>query len=1319
MKKAEAGILIPERQRGQRWRRRRVLDLAALAIVGCFAVHIGHDYLFPEGGDWLRGSLNFTLEKFYAPSLTTAMGGGFADVDLDKSPEAFRFFRLDMDAFPAEDGAARLEPLPATGWQRQHCYLAWLVGWTWRVFGTSWTTFRELTVGAFVVTALLLYVLLRMGAGPVLGIGGTLLFLYSPGTLEVLPNLRDFLKAPVFFAFFIPGLWLLRGRESWAGYKRAAVALGATMGLGLGFRPDILMALPPALALLALVPMPPRPRAVGIRLAGIALCLGALVVTAVPVLVSYLDTGYPSHELVVGLGTVHNEILGIKPGSYEWVYDYSDWFADATIASYGDRVLGSGVGLEPAGQAFFREIVLRFPADMATRAFASVRLILSGQTLGYRLIGGPASWVLLGPACCALALLLVSRRSMLRAGLLFIMLLYFCGYVSVQFHYRHAFHLSTMLLLAGAFLCQQAGLACLGVVLGRIPFPGAAVLRSWLGSCEARRVAGFALAGVLALTAPLWIMRGYQAHLMGRCTGLLREAEATPMTTVPYELAGWTIHRRTSWPAMGLWQSSERRFFDEEYLRADLKASPEHRQVWLRYEAEAVRGVSFSTVITLPPTGNEGETVSLYFPAYQNANAARAMWTRFSGVGLPAHDAGDFVGLHRIVDIEPFVLLPTVVLPENRGFFQPYHTMKWTGADLFPQYIGAIPARPCPFVVSLDSDGRDPATAAALVAECAAAFEEDPKNLTALQAVARAHETLGDLSRAERFYRRAVAADPGCPLGYVFLEGFMERRHDPFEPLGLWRALGETYPSAWPPVMFLAEACLAAGDKDGALDAYREALRRAPRNAAVQERLIALLETIGEAEKLVPFAKLIAEKRPKLADKGAERALKDIESHAAGGDLAATRDAAAALIAFADHRESPWKPLLPLAALLTNPGGAVDFADLKAAVEAEPDMTRRMVGLLRACVRVLFEVEEWGKGVECAWLAEDLGAGSIDYFAETARETAEAFSRSGDSQAAAAGYRAMAELAPPGSPVPRELAQRLAEEGKVVEAQAAYAAIVRKDPDAAPGVAERLSGYGRAALDTGDFEEAFGWYEAAFDIAPATGRAMAVSLGAFAAAAERKQDASTALAAYRLAGEYDKKTPEFHCGAARILMSQGKTDEAAAAYRQALEADPAVAATYGRLAEFLRGHLGADARIAEWRRLVAAYPESPHARGQLAASLLEAGKRQEALDTYRVVLEMAAGDPDLLTRAGQKLVQLGAAEEALAPLEEVFAQFPARRNAVAGVVLSAYLSLERYEDGRDFLDRCVEAHVKVPRGLRDRLDWALRQEVPSAQVERR
>ena len=268
-----------------------------------------------------------------------------------------------------------------------HLYLALAVAALWKNLPIDYFSIRPLLIVLAGAYAGGCYVLLRQFFDRSPAFAGGLVLALSPAALSMLTMLRDFSKAP-FFIWCI--VFLVASARSTAFIRtviQAALA-GAVVGLGYGFRSDVIILLPIGMMFLA-IGVPGgwwRP-----RLVVVAAFLAAGLIVASPILMSRNSGGFGS-VLMQGMSEPFRVELGLGEAPYMLGQRYSDELTFSSIAadlSAHDPTWDSREG--QAGRSI-SQAVLRsgpyvlgwlglFAGDVATQALKSAAWVIGFPTL--------------------------------------------------------------------------------------------------------------------------------------------------------------------------------------------------------------------------------------------------------------------------------------------------------------------------------------------------------------------------------------------------------------------------------------------------------------------------------------------------------------------------------------------------------------------------------------------------------------------------------------------------------------------------------------------------------------------------------------------------------------------------------------------------------------------------------------------------------------------------------------------------------------------------------------------------------------------------
>ena len=501
--------------------------------------------------DWGRTYWNRSLEMgrhpgfyqlYFEPAVMIACGKGFVVSD-PQVPAIGRFLREQTTTFNCNDIPPEAILLRAGGFQATARYLMTAVGWAWRMAGVSWRKLGPLVGLLFGVTVAAAYGIFRLGMGRVLALLCTWALSLSPLHVLNLPGIRDYSKAPfLLMLVFLLGVAVTRG-PSWRSVLSIAVASGVVLGIGYGFRYDLLIAIPAFLLAMTCLDGGWRAR-LKYGSAGTAVFLVTFYASAWPVIeaVRHLwDCRW--HTMVIGLGDPQTKELQLHAPVYDWFAGFSDEFVYATTTSYAARVqpgLGHieycGPAYDSVTRSFMLDVASHTPADFLVRAYASslqmVQLPFRWRAAPmpdvavtyYRIRNAITSRVKEAGIFLVVTAVVLITASSIRLGLFVVaFLLYFGGYPAGQFHDRHFFHLEFITWWALGFLVQQLATAIAARWLRR---PLA------LPSAHAFRRAALMLGGcVAALWVALVVARLYQARSMAPLIQQYAKADVEPVET--------------------------------------------------------------------------------------------------------------------------------------------------------------------------------------------------------------------------------------------------------------------------------------------------------------------------------------------------------------------------------------------------------------------------------------------------------------------------------------------------------------------------------------------------------------------------------------------------------------------------------------------------------------------------------------------------------------------------------------------------------------------------------------------------------------------
>ena len=484
------------------WQARQFVICIGLLVIG-FAISFGCVKWLRSNGHQPR----FYQENF-APAVMMACGYGFT-VPAPQTPSLTGFLLLQSSTFRCEDLPSDLIPQRVTIHGTWY-YLYGTVAAIWRVTGISWTALDGLAAAFGALELLALYGLFRLVAGDWVAIAAAGAVFLASANLAQLIMLRDFSKAP----FVLGSVWLL----AWLILRPmtpqrtiiVAALFGALVGIGYGFRSDLIVMVPFGMVMIAAF-LPGQWRAHWWRnacAAGVALV--AFVIAGWPPLQGQQTGWCQFHIALLGLTTPRVEQMTIRSPLYAFGDHFLDTFVDLKVGDYADRVLTEhppalcSADYDRTSGELFTRIATTFPADLVAHAYGSVVTILRNSfpfgTLENALAFVPGAFVVarpidafLGPVG-VMAAVAVAWAVAARLGIaLTIFILFLTGYPAIAFEPRHWFHLRFIPLWA---------LLLVWVTWRR----GA----DWPGRAHWRRSLVAVAATVAVMVAALWGLRAVQ-----------------------------------------------------------------------------------------------------------------------------------------------------------------------------------------------------------------------------------------------------------------------------------------------------------------------------------------------------------------------------------------------------------------------------------------------------------------------------------------------------------------------------------------------------------------------------------------------------------------------------------------------------------------------------------------------------------------------------------------------------------------------------------------------------------------------------------------
>ncbi|MDZ4730684.1 MAG: hypothetical protein SH820_12150 [Xanthomonadales bacterium] len=407
-----------------------------------------------------RGVKPSFYQSYYEPAVRMACGQPFGvDPSGKLTDEMKRFLRTEVQTLTCESvtPVANLDSHPST---RVWYHLFATTAQIWKFTGISWPALDGLAAGLLAISAVMVFALFRLLMPVTVAFALTIVSILP--ALRFLPYLRDMNKAPFILAALFVIAWLVLRTPTRLRLCGAMAALGLWLGIGYGFRPDVLIVLPLLIAtILFFRPLPLKSGLLDGMLA-LPILLGSFVLAASPVLSAFVNANVGScqwHFGLLGLSDIHTGMLGLTSANYSWLNHYDDLVVWRSVESYAERAFSlPGVGYctslyDQVSKALYLEIFRTFPADFMLRGLASAQQVIGHDFWNIPWLEMPLSWgaffadhraffhrsLLLG----WVALGLFALAWNVRIGLFLILAVAFLSaYPAIQFDFRHFFHLS-------------------------------------------------------------------------------------------------------------------------------------------------------------------------------------------------------------------------------------------------------------------------------------------------------------------------------------------------------------------------------------------------------------------------------------------------------------------------------------------------------------------------------------------------------------------------------------------------------------------------------------------------------------------------------------------------------------------------------------------------------------------------------------------------------------------------------------------------------------------------------------------------------------
>ena len=624
-----------------------------------------------------------SMQQQLGAAVAFACGLGYRDLGRDIPPVA-AFLSRQVDVVRCEDLPANVPTTAPTFAQALYRYLLTTVALTWMLVGEmSWRSLTPLFALAYALTLVSAYAIFRVGMGRVAAVLATIPLLVSAVHLGQLPHLRDYAKAPLLLGLLAIIAWL--PMAGWDRRRLVAMAavFGVGLGVGFGFRNDLLILVVPWVLIVVVGIRGPIRANLGLKGLALAVSGAAFLVVAAPILSAYSRGSNSGHVMLLGLMVKpFDSSLGVERSVYDWGDQYDDGLANRIITRYAERAHGVtpvylSAEYDRAAVEYIALIAKQFPADILSRVYGSVLKVVDALPFDAGAFGAVVPPAIAAPRLTAFyeaqravlnllhgmggvitagALLIISTRSLRAALLVPAYLLYVAGYPAIQFAPRHVFHLEFI-----AWGALAVVLETLAMRLLRRRGPAGEGATGPLTRTIALRAGAFALIALAVLPGSLYALRAYQVpHVRARLDADYLGAPREPVTIDPQAGPGgrvllampelWTTGASASW-------------LSSAYLVVELSARAcDALRVPLTFKYESpFPGIDFSRDFVVD-LDERGEATVVLHPVFYDATYAQ-----FKGILVGAAHRSCVAGVSRIKRAhEPTVLLSAVMPPDWR-----------------------------------------------------------------------------------------------------------------------------------------------------------------------------------------------------------------------------------------------------------------------------------------------------------------------------------------------------------------------------------------------------------------------------------------------------------------------------------------------------------------------------------------------------------------------------------------------------------------------------------------------------------------------------
>lgn len=516
------------------------LDFVLAVILGATAfVIISNQRDNVEGvGDY--------YQQFFAPAVLEACGKPFLNPRTEIE-SLTQFLARKTEVFDCSEIPSNLEFKDLNSLQLSQAHLYKFATWIWKIRGIKWKELEFIGKFFFALNGILFYLIFRIGMGRVLSAIATLILINSTLQFDFVPHLRDFSKSTfILFGVFAIGLFTTRKLQRKKQLLFAGIT-GVLLGVGVGFRIDVIVMAPLFLVLVPFYKIAPELDKKNLQRGLLAVCfIVGFVITTAPVLSRIHGTSNSSHVIVLGLMSHFDDAIGVLPADHSYGYKYNDTYVSQIFSQVNDRknlepiVYLGGPEYQRVGQYYLLNLLMNFPGDFVSRFLAASYKIFELNIH----VSDSYIWAFL------LVLIVTAFVNWRYSIIIFVVYFYLSGYTMLQFSPRHYFHLEFVGLWILALGLSYAGKALLCLVIGEkekgasgradslFPFKSLSYI------LVTRKQAIWVLVVfALALIIPAWLTRSYQESNVSKIVEELKKVSLKPIPVSAVEKNGLRIFR--------------------------------------------------------------------------------------------------------------------------------------------------------------------------------------------------------------------------------------------------------------------------------------------------------------------------------------------------------------------------------------------------------------------------------------------------------------------------------------------------------------------------------------------------------------------------------------------------------------------------------------------------------------------------------------------------------------------------------------------------------------------------------------------------------